>query len=291
MRILLATPASTKRRVASMPSTPGMRMSINTTSGRSVRTASIAADPSPASPTTSRSGCASRIIRKPARTSAWSSTIRTLIMPPPCPPPEGEGVLAGIEGQAGVDGEAAGGIAPRAQLTTEERDPFAHPDQSMSGRRRRIGAVAGTVIADVDGEHGFRVVHPDVDAAGAGVLEHVGGCLLHDSIGRQVDPRRQRPRLALHSRIDLEPRGAQLLDQARQLTDAGLWAAIGGGAVASAQHAEQPVQLDQGLARGRFDQAEGLRGCGGAGVLHGTRGSGLDRNHADIVRDHVMELA
>src|SRR5438094_887985 len=180
-----------------MPSTPGIRMSISTTSGRSVRTASIAADPSPASPTTSRSGCASRIMRKPARTSAWSSTIRTLIMPPPCPPPEGEGVLAGIEGQAGVDGEAAGGIAPRAQF----------------------------------------------------------------------------------------------LDQACQLTDAGLWAAIGGGAVASAQHAEQPVQLDQGLARRRFDQAEGLRGCRGAGVLHGTRRAGLDRNHADIVRDHVMELA
>ena len=38
---------------------------------------STASSPSAASPTTSMSGSASRIIRKPVRTSAWSSTIRT----------------------------------------------------------------------------------------------------------------------------------------------------------------------------------------------------------------------
>ena len=44
------------------------------------RAASTASSPSAASPTTSTSACASRIIRKPARTSPWSSTTRTLIM-------------------------------------------------------------------------------------------------------------------------------------------------------------------------------------------------------------------
>ena len=63
-----------------------MRMSISTTSGFSRRPCSTACRPSAASPTTSRSSSASRIILNPARTSAWSSAIRmrTLIRAPPC---------------------------------------------------------------------------------------------------------------------------------------------------------------------------------------------------------------
>ncbi len=72
--------AATTRRVASMPSSSGMRMSISTTSGFSRRAMSTACTPSTASPTTSMSSSASKIILKPARTSAWSSAImmRTL---------------------------------------------------------------------------------------------------------------------------------------------------------------------------------------------------------------------
>jgi hypothetical protein len=66
-------------RVASMPSTRGMRTSINTTSGFSVRAVATASIPSPASPTTSSSGSDPRIILKPERTSRWSSAIRTRI--------------------------------------------------------------------------------------------------------------------------------------------------------------------------------------------------------------------
>src|SRR6202035_3762843 len=210
MTILHGTFSSVRRRVASMPSTPGMRMSISTTSGRSVRTASMAADPSAASPTTSRSGCASRIMRKPARIRAWSSTMRTRIKPPPCPPPrageglwtptpcpppEAEGLLTGIgggniQGQAGVDREAARWVAPGLELAAEERDTLAHPDQPMSRRGGRITPVAGAVVADVESEHRFRVMHPDINAPGARMLENVGGCLLHDSVGGQVDGRR-----------------------------------------------------------------------------------------------------
>ncbi len=66
-------------RVASTPSIRGIRMSISTTSGCSARTWSSACRPSPASPTTARSCSASRIIRKPVRSSGWSSTSRTRI--------------------------------------------------------------------------------------------------------------------------------------------------------------------------------------------------------------------
>ena len=83
-------------RVASMPSTPGIRMSITTTSGRSRRTSGATAAPSPASPTTSNSG--SRIARSPVRISGSSSTSRTFTAaarpsaarrPPRCRPTSG----------------------------------------------------------------------------------------------------------------------------------------------------------------------------------------------------------
>jgi hypothetical protein len=51
-----------------MPSTPGIRTSITTTSGANVSAAATAAAPSPASPTTVMSGSAPRISTNPSRT-------------------------------------------------------------------------------------------------------------------------------------------------------------------------------------------------------------------------------
>lgn len=62
------------RRVASTPSSRGMRTSISTTSTAVDRRISIASAPSPASATTSMSGWAASTIRKPVRSSTWSST-------------------------------------------------------------------------------------------------------------------------------------------------------------------------------------------------------------------------
>ena len=69
--------AAAIRRVASMPSRTGIRMSISTTSGRVRRASATASCPSLASPTTAVSGSFSRILRSPTRTSAWSSAIST----------------------------------------------------------------------------------------------------------------------------------------------------------------------------------------------------------------------
>ena len=57
-----------------------MRMSISTTSGRVRWQSSTPSRPFSASPTTSMSGWASRIMLKPSRISAWSSTIATLMV-------------------------------------------------------------------------------------------------------------------------------------------------------------------------------------------------------------------
>src|SRR5664279_1024319 len=62
-----------------MPSSGGMVMSSRTMSGCSVSARRSVSVPSSASPTTSKSGSARRIPRRPVRTTAWSSAIRMRI--------------------------------------------------------------------------------------------------------------------------------------------------------------------------------------------------------------------
>src|SRR3990172_1903791 len=78
VRISTCTPGSPSliAWVASTPFSFGMLMSMTTTWGASLRASRTASSPSSASPTTSKSGCASRIIRMPSRTMAWSSAMR-----------------------------------------------------------------------------------------------------------------------------------------------------------------------------------------------------------------------
>ena len=68
------------RLVASMPSMPGMRTSISTTSGCRDSANATAWAPSDACPTTSISGCEPMTMAKPARTSSWSSAIITRML-------------------------------------------------------------------------------------------------------------------------------------------------------------------------------------------------------------------
>ena len=71
--------------VAWTPSTDGMRTSISTTSGCSASTVSATRLPSGSSPAISNPNCDRRMPRSPVRTSSWSSTRSTRIMPPPPP--------------------------------------------------------------------------------------------------------------------------------------------------------------------------------------------------------------
>jgi hypothetical protein len=80
------------RAVAVSPSMPGIRTSISTTSGLTRSARASAAAPSAASPTTHRSGSASTMAAKPARTTGWSSTTitRMTTVPPPYSPRKGD---------------------------------------------------------------------------------------------------------------------------------------------------------------------------------------------------------
>ncbi len=77
MRTRAAASAATISRVASMPLSSGMRMSIRTTSGSSAATWRTASRPLTASPTTSMSGIAPSSTENPSRTIIWSSAIST----------------------------------------------------------------------------------------------------------------------------------------------------------------------------------------------------------------------
>ena len=89
-----------------------MRTSISTRSARVTASASSAARPSSASPTTSMSGCASISMRKPARTSAWSSTRKTRALTP---------------ASTGVDLEAAAVARAGGERAVVHVDALAHP--------------------------------------------------------------------------------------------------------------------------------------------------------------------
>ena len=103
-----------------------MRMSISTTSGRVRRTTSTAARPSGASPTTRMSGSASRITRKPVRSSRWSSAMTTLI-----------GAVAAPAGRPPRR-------RPRASAPARRRRAPATPrSRSAPAGRERLGRRAG----------------------------------------------------------------------------------------------------------------------------------------------------
>ena len=116
---------------------------MSTTSGRRRRTRSTAARPSPASPTTVRSGSASTMTRKPVRSSRWSSAMRTVIGPS-----RRRGRLLGGRGVGArllvLPGDQGDGDRPRRALAgaARRRDAGGRPGGARppGARRRRRGS-------------------------------------------------------------------------------------------------------------------------------------------------------
>ena len=190
VRTRTARPAPRARRsarVASRPSIAGHPdVHHHHVAAAAARASATAAAPSPASPTTSMAGSTSKILRRPARTRGWSSTSRTPIRHRAAP----------SSGSRARDREAAAGARPGVELPAVQRDPLPHADQPVPAGRRSAPAPPA-VVGDLD---------PQLAGAVAGsrtrtrrrrrVLERVGQRLLHDAVGRHVQPGRQRPRLA-----------------------------------------------------------------------------------------------
>ena len=187
------------RRVASMPSISGMRMSISTTSGVSRRALSTACVPSEHSPTTSMSSSASRIIRKPARISAWSSTSSTrMLMPAPA---VGWGARARTA-------KPPSGSRARLHDAAVHRRALAHADEAVAAARvAQLVVVARALAVVLDAQHHLVRLVGDRHACARArrVLERVGERLLDDPVRGQVDAGGQLDRVAGHAQLHAQP--------------------------------------------------------------------------------------
>jgi len=151
--------------VASMPSMPGMRMSMTTTSGRVSLATWMAWAPVAASPVTSMPGVLSMSTRRPVRTRGWSSasTTRTVI---------GllRGPAGGLERQPGRYPEAAPGLRAGGELAAQQGCPFAHACDAVPGACAAGDAGAVPVVGDLDGEGFFLVADRYLAVGRAGYL-------------------------------------------------------------------------------------------------------------------------
>ena len=124
----------------------------------------------------------------------------------------------------------------------------------------------------------------------ARVFEGVRQRLLDDAVGGHVDPRGQVDRRPFNVHLD---RQACLGEARGELVDAGetrLWGKCDL-LVSVPQQPEQPAHLRQRLLPGALDRIEGLARLPGIALEHPTSTAGLKDDHADRVRDHIVELA
>ena len=136
--------------------------------------------PSAASPTTSMSGCASRISRKPPRTSAWSSATSTRI------------TTRSARSTGGPDGVPAARFGSGVQVAAVHGGPFAHPGEAAAVVRPVSDLrswLPKPVVAHLEVKLLRAVLHTDPDLLRIRVPERVGQGLLHDAVRRQTHAR------------------------------------------------------------------------------------------------------
>ncbi len=164
------------------------------------------------------------------------------------------------------------------------------PEQAVPAPVRPRPAAA-TVVADLELELARPVAHHDLGARRPGVLERVGEALLHDPVGREVDPGRQRPRLALHPDAHGEPGLAHLAGELVEAGQAGLGRQGGPLVGHLAQDAEHAAQLRQGAAPGLLHRCERAARALGVAVEHRLGRLGLHHHDAEAVGHDVVHLA
>ena len=299
------------RRVASRPSTPGIRMSISTTSARSRRARSTAWAPSVASPTTSRSSAASMSTWNPARISAWSSASRTRITAGSflgrggwvsrrrrrplrsggsAAWPGGWSARRPAEGQPGRDPEAAGRARSGLDGTADGGGALSHPGEPVAAAVPRDDGLAAAGVGHVDAHLVVLVAQGNRGGGRAGVPDGVGQRFLDDPVGGQVHRGRQRHRVAGHGERRLQARPAGSRDEV--LEPGGARCRLGRvGVVGLAQHVQDGAQFPEPLLARGLDRLQGLGGrlrAGGQDV-GGHPGLHVDGGHG--VGHDVVQLA
>src|SRR4051812_11826070 len=161
---------------------PGIVRSRVTTSGASVPVRARASWPLAASPTTSISGWALIISRRPARSMAWSSAMSTRIF----------AIVHLAQRDAGDDPGPAAWPRLDDEAPTQEGGPLAHAGQPELTAGSPVPLVETASVVGHGHLHGRRPPLDD-DAGGLRprVLRGVGQRLLHDAIQRRLHRLRQ----------------------------------------------------------------------------------------------------
>ena len=177
--------------------------------------------------------------------------------------------------------------------STDHGGSLAHPEQAMPGRGVAVGWHARTVVPDPHVERGVGVVELDVHGRARRVAPRVGQRLLDDPVGRELQARLQRDDLAGHDEPGAGATGgvARSVDQVDKVAQPRLWCSHGDRVGVLPQHAEQPSHLAEGLTCGLADGGQPLRALGWHARRRQPGRLGLDRDHRDVVGDHVVELA
>src|SRR5688572_18771199 len=171
-RTLVCGCDSAMRRVASMPLSSGIATSMTTTSGFSCSVMVTASRPLPASPTISMSAWAPRIIRKPWRTTAWSSAnkIRVFLL-----------ILHNGRGNPGFDGHAFFG-GQDFQFPAGTARPGSHAGHADSASRGFFGGINPlSIVADPEANLVAVFVKPHFDTGRLRVAGNIGQSFLGDT--------------------------------------------------------------------------------------------------------------
>ena len=137
------------------------------------------------------------------------------------------------------------------------------------------------------------VVELDVDRRSRRVATRVGQGLLDDAVRGELDAGSSGVTCPLHDEpgAGTSGAGAGVVDQVDHFGESRLGCARQERVGVLAQHAEQPAHLAQRVARGLADRGESLGAFGRHARCRQTGGLGLDRDHRDVVGDHVVQLA
>jgi hypothetical protein len=145
------------------------------------------------------------------------------------------------------------------------------------------------VVADGQLQGIGQVRHPHLEPRCTRVLEGVGDRLLHDPVGGEIERCRQRPLGSGGLQGHLKPRIVRGFEQRIDLLQSGLRAQLWLPGLLP-EHAEQAVELRERLPGADLDRLQRLLGFP-VHVPGYARRAGLDGHEADVVRDHVVQLA
>ena len=276
-------PARSIRRVASMPSTCGMRTSISTTSGRARATSSTASRPSAASPTTAMSGLALQDHAEPG-------AHHRLVVDQDDADRHGGGVHR--EGRPRTR-QPPPGRGPAVSCPGEHADTLAHPDQAEPAGADGHAGAAAVVDAPRPRASRSRRHTRDVDGVDRpGVAADVGQRLLHHPVGAQPDGRRQVGELVRLGDVQPHREVGRRVRPGRAICDSSDGCGTSAGVGSSPRSTPSTRRISCIAARpvASTSSSACVARSGFGGHLAARRGR-LDDHHADAVGDDVVQLA